>query len=765
MSFMEVLDLRQARIRLAELDRQRALLARQLSALQTANGGPDIGTAEGRVALFYSLFRGRRDVFATRWDSAKTAGRSGWAPRCGNEWRPGVCFKPKVKCADCANRRFVPLTPAEIRGHLEGRQTVGIYPLLPDETCWLVAIDLDGTSWRDDVGALRESAEDLAIPVLIERSRSGDGAHVWVLFAEPVAARVARSVGSLLLTRAMSRRTISMSSYDRLFPNQETMPAGGFGNLIALPLQHARRRDACTVFLGPDLEPVPDQWAYLAAIERLPSKRGREIAAEAEQLGGALGLRSLQDAGTRVPSRGLTMTERQIEVTLGGRIQLPASSVPPALRDRLCRTAAFANPMFYERERARLSTHKTPRVIACHEQVGESLLLPRGCLACVIDELESAGVSPNLTDTRSDGNAITASFSGTLSSTQQAAVNALAKHDIGVLVAPPGAGKTVMATALIASRARSTLVLVHRRPLLEQWVARLCEFLDIESDSIGTTIDRPGDSGIDVAMIQSLARRDLSDLGRYGHVVVDECHHVPAFTAERVLRELPSRTVTGLTATPHRRDGHHPIINMQCGPVRHTITATAQVETATRRVLLAKKPPFDLAALPPDPGIHEVLAAVAADRDRTRQIATDALDQLRQGRFPLVLTERREHLHALSELIAAQTERVAVLHGGIGKRARGRADELLASEGPRIVLATGRYIGEGFDDPLLDTLILAMPIAWKGTMTQYAGRLHRHHDAKREIRIIDYVDHSVPVLRRMFAKRQRAYTGLGYAPG
>jgi superfamily II DNA or RNA helicase len=312
-----------------------------------------------------------------------------------------------------------------------------------------------------------------------------------------------------------------------------------------------------------------------------------------------------------------------------------------------------------------------------------------------------------------------------------------------------------MATALIASRARSTLVLVHRRPLLEQWVARLCEFLDIETDSIGTTIDRPGDSGIDVAMLQSMARRDLSDLGRYGHVVVDECHHVPAFTAERVLRELPSRTLTGLTATPHRRDGHHPIINMQCGPVRHTITATAQVETATRRVLLAKEPPFDLTALPPDPGIHEVLGAVAADRDRTRQIATDALDQLRQGRFPLVLTERREHLHALSELIAAQTERVAVLHGGIGKRARGRADELLASEGPRIVLATGRYIGEGFDDPLLDTLILAMPIAWKGTMTQYAGRLHRHHDAKQEIRIIDYVDHSVPVLRRMFAKRQR----------
>ena len=266
-------------------------------------------------------------------------------------------------------------------------------------------------------------------------------------------------------------------------------------------------------------------------------------------------------------------------------------------------------------------------------------------------------------------------------------------------------------------------------------------------------------------MIQSLARREPSDLVRYGHVVVDECHHVPAFTAERVLRELPARMVTGLTATPERRDGHHPIVTMQCGPVRHTIIATTQVETAVRRVLLAREPPFDVERLPPDPGIQEVLGAVAADRDRTERIAADALVELAEGRFPLVLTERRQHLDALAELIAAGTDRVAVLHGGIGKRAKRRVDELLRSPEPRVVLATGRYIGEGFDDPRLDTLMLAMPIAWKGTMTQYAGRLHRHHDAKHEIRIIDYVDGSVPVLRRMFAKRQKAYAALGYAAG
>lgn len=705
-------------------------------------------------------------MFATRWESTKTPGRSGWAPRCTNEWRPGVCFKPKVKCAECSSRRFVALSDDQVRRHLEGRQTIGIYPLLPDETCWLVAIDLDGTSWREDVGALRESADDLGIPVLVERSRSGNGAHIWVLFSEAVAARVGRSIGSLLLTRAMSRRVIAMSSYDRLFPNQDTMPAGGFGNLISLPLQHARRSEGCTLFLGPDLEPYPDQWTYLAGVERLPASRACQIASETERAGGALGLRPLSAGGAHAPSRALTShAPSEVELVLEARVQIPTSNLPPQLRDRLCRTAAFANPVFFERERARLSTHKTPRVIACHEMTGDHLLLPRGCLDPVIDELKASGVKAHVDDLRSDGTAITASFNGTLSEDQGAAFTALAMYDIGVLVAPPGAGKTVIATALIASRGRSTLVLVHRRPLRDQWITRLAEFLDIKSNGIGTTIDRPGASGIDVVMIQSLVRRDLRELGRYGYVVVDECHHVPAFTTERVLRELPARAVTGLTATPERRDGHHPIITMQCGPVRHTITATVQVEAATRRVLLARVPPFDVTALPPDPGIQEVLGAVAADRNRTERIAADVLGELREGRFPLVLTERREHLDALTELIGTHTDRVAVLHGGIGKRARRRADELVASWEPRAVLATGRYIGEGFDDPRLDTLILAMPIAWKGTMTQYAGRLHRHHDAKHEIRIIDYVDHGVPVLRRMFAKRQRAYASLGYAPG
>lgn len=357
---MEVLDLERAQARLKALDQERAGLERQIAAMRSAAGGPDVGTAEGRVALFQALFRGRSDVFATRWESTKTPGRSGWAPRCSNEWRPGTCFKPKVKCADCASRRFVALTSTEIRSHLEGRQTIGIYPLLSDDTCWLVAIDLDGASWRDDVVALRESAADLKIPLLVERSRSGDGAHIWILFSEPVAARVARSVGSLLLTRAMSRRAIAMSSYDRLFPNQDTMPAGGFGNLIALPLQRARRSEGCTVFLTDDLDPHRDQWAYLAGVLHLPTSRALEIAGEAERAGDALGLRPSTGSAVRLPLPLPLPVPGEVHVRLNSRLEIPLAGLPSELCDRLVRVAAFPNPVFFERERARLSTHKTP---------------------------------------------------------------------------------------------------------------------------------------------------------------------------------------------------------------------------------------------------------------------------------------------------------------------------------------------------------------------------------------------------------------------
>lgn len=465
-----------ARERLAALDNERAEVRATIATLRGQPGGPQINTAEGRVALFASLFRGRPDVFATRWESRTQPGRSGWAPKCANEWRPGVCEKPKVKCAVCAHRRFVAFSEAEVRQHLEGRQTIGIYPLLADETCWLVAIDLDGPTWQEDAGALREAAAEAEVPVLVERSRSGLGAHVWVLFSRPVNAQVARATGSWLLTQAMSRRSISMNSYDRLFPSQGTMPVGGFGNLIALPLQRERRTEECTVFLDDALEPYADQWACLAGIQTLDGDRAELLATAAERAGGTLGLPHWTDAKPATTRRSLSpqrAAPAAVTARLRGRLEVPLDGLPAELRDSLRRTAAFANPQFFERERARLSTHKTPRVIACHEETADRLLLPRGCIDAARDELAEAGVALVVEDARADGSQIDAAFRGTLSADQRSAVDVLAAHETGVLVATPGSGKTVMATALIARRGCSTLVLVHRRPLLEQWVKRV----------------------------------------------------------------------------------------------------------------------------------------------------------------------------------------------------------------------------------------------------------------------------------------------------
>ncbi len=727
-----------------------------------------------KVELFRSLFRGREDVFAVRWENAAKH-RAGYAPRCTNEWKRGVCEKPRVRCGACPNQAFVPTDAAQVLAHLQGRQVVGIYPLLADETCWLLAIDLDGDSWPHDVAALRESATELGFAPAVERSRSGAGAHVWFFFDAPVPAGSARVLGELLLTRAMARSpSLRMGSYDRLFPSQDTLPAGGFGNLIALPLQRAARAHGNTLFLDEQLEPFADQWAFLASVQRISTAQVADVIAEARSAGNHLGVAD-RDAEDQAPWRlarplrarlGDSVLPEAISATLAQRLYVDRQGLPPALIDALRRVAAFTNPTFAERQAMRLSTGMTPRIIACFEDLARHLALPRGCLEEARSLLAELGVELVVCDERSDGAALKASFLGTLSEPQQRAVDGLEAHETGVLCAPPGAGKTVMGVSLIAARGRSTLVLVHRKPLLEQWLSRLREFLDMGGDDIGTIGGgRSRPSGmIDVATVQGLARSEpnAETLGRYGHVVVDECHHVPAVSIERLLGSCPARYITGLTATPYRRDGHQPIIAMQCGPTRHTMRAPS--DDLVLRVI-RRDTGFDPNGLPPDPGIQEVYSALAVDERRIEQIANDTLGLVREGRAPIVLTERREHLDRLAERLREHVPGLVALHGDVTPRRRRDALTRLSelSEGePRLVLATGRFIGEGFDDPRLDTLLLAMPIAWKGTVVQYAGRLHRAHPGKSEARIYDYVDNNVPVLRRMFAKRAKTYRAMNY---
>ena len=744
-------------------------------------------TSAEKVSLFRQLFRGRDDLYPKLWTNT-TTGRKGYAPACANEWVRGICEKPRVKCGECPNQAFLPVTDQVIRDHLQGRHVVGVYPLLTDETCWLVAADFDKHSWADDVLAFAETCWTIGVPTAVERSRSGQGAHAWFFFGAPVSATAARKMACHLLTETMSHRhQLGMESYDRLFPNQDTLPRGGFGSLIAVPLQHEPRQAGNTVFVDERLVPHPDQWAFLAAVPRIDPDTVERLARDASRSGQGLGVReSHADADTedeettpwtRVPSRRGPPTRLPgplpgtIRAVIVQKLFVEKVGLSSPQLNQIKRLAAFQNPEFYKKQRLRLSTALTPRVIACAEDLADYVALPRGCRDDLETLLRGAKSTLALDDQRQAGEPLDLRFQGKLTPVQEQATQALLAHDAGVFVAPPGVGKTVVGTYLVAVRARSTLILVHRQPLLDQWVAQLGMFLGLDPKAIGQigAGKRRPTGRLDVAMLQSLVRDGRVDdvVAGYGHVIVDECHHVPAVSFERILSEVKARYLTGLTATPRRRDGLHPILEMQLGPVRYAVDAKSQ---AARRPfdhrLIVRDTAFT-GALDPAQGIQALYGALAGDERRNRLILDDVVRALEEGRSPILLTERKDHLEHLATHLRSSVRHVVVLQGGMTPSARRDAMAQLATiseDQPRLVLATGRYVGEGFDDARLDTLFLTMPVSWKGTLVQYAGRLHRLHPGKTEVRIYDYVDREVPLFQRMFEKRLRGYRAIGYTP-
>lgn len=594
-------------------------------------------------------------------------------------------------------------------------------------------------------------------------------------------------MGCHLITETMSHRhQLGMDSYDRLFPSQDTLPRGGFGNLIALPLQHEPRQLANSVFVDDTLPPYPDdqQWAFLASLPLIDPATVQAIAAAASRRGAVLGVRAadteLDATPWTSPPSGRTPTVRindpipgRVQGVIGQQLFIEKASLPSALLNQIKRLAAFQNPEFYRKQRLRLSTVTTPRIISCATELPQHIALPRGCQDALVDLLQAHGVELNVDDHRQPGEALDVHFQGTLTPLQTAAVQALLDHDIGILVAPPGVGKTVVGAALIASRRCATLVLVHRRPLLDQWRAQMALFLGVDEKTIGMVGGgkRRANGRLDVAMIQSLVHHGtVEDLAaEYGQVIVDECHHVPAASFERVLSEAKARYVVGLTATAERRDGHHPIGEMQLGPVRFAVTARQE---AARRPfehrLVVRETTFATTATPTSAGIQTLYAALARDEARNQLILNDLIAALAAGRSPILLTERTDHLEFFAARLAGFTRHLVVLRGGMGVRQQREVRRQLASidtHEERLILATGRFIGEGFDDARLDTLFLALPVSWRGTLVQYTGRLHRLHPGKTDVRIYDYVDRAIPMLLRMFEKRLRGYRAIGYARG
>lgn len=739
-------------------------------------------SVDRKIRLFRSLFRGREDVYPVRWENQK--GRAGFAPACGNEWHKTLCGKPKIKCGACPNSQFLPVTDQVIHDHLIGKSTIGAYPILEDGTCWFLAIDFDKTSWRNDVHAFVDSCAHFEVPAYVERSRSGNGAHIWIFFSQPVPASLARKLGSLLLTHATARRPgIGLESYDRLFPSQDTVPKGGFGNLIALPLQKQPRELGNSEFLTEALEIVDDQWAFLDCVKRVSRDQVERLVHQNDVGDNLLGVRrvsiqedELEDSWTSPefqnepePHVAGDMPD-PAKLVLSNGLRIPKQGMPPSLQNTLIRLAAFQNPEFYRAQAMRMSTYGKPRIISCADDLDQEIVLPRGCLDAAISTLEDRGIAPIIEDQRFEGDLIDTKFLGNLRPEQETAVHDLLNDETGLLCAPTAFGKTVVAAAVIGERRRNTLILVHRRQLMEQWRERLATFLDGPVERIGQIgggkRERTGE--IDIAVMQSVNRKGSVDplVSEYGQIIVDEAHHVSAFSFESILKKVRAKYVVGLTATPIRKDGHHPIILMQCGPIRHRITPQKQRQLANVIYrLIPRYTEFRVSDDEGEIGIQALYGKLAQDDQRNAQIFDDILHALDAGRTPLVLTERVGHAELLAEKLKRFAKNVVILRGGRSRKKAAEAlDELAAvpSDQERLVIATGRYIGEGFDDARLDTLFLTMPISWKGTLQQYVGRLHRQYRGKQEVRVYDYVDQNLPVLRKMYERRLRGYRALDY---
>lgn len=774
-----------------------------------------------KLALFNSLFVMRGDVYAKSYFNKKT-GRVGYTPACAHEWERGVCGKPRIKCTDCSHREFLPLDGEVLKAHFRGtgREGIGIvagYPLVDDDKTHMLAVDFDKDDWRQSVGAFRRVCKREGVPVAIERSRSGNGAHAWMFFSEPIAASDARKLGCALLTRAMQiDPSVRFESYDRLFPSQDSTPTGGFGNAIALPFQGDARCDGNSLFVDASFQPYADQWRLLSSLKRMtqedlmrPLRRfGKRILGDladadassaGELLDAEASVRDGDGGGAVLPwapkaraKLGSEDMPAQVRIVRSNLLFVSKEGLSAAAVDRIRRVAAFGNPDFYRAQAMRQSVYGKERVLHFDEDAGDWIGLPRGCESSVVELLATCGAQPAFEEARCEGRPIKVEFKGALRPEQMPAVEALAACDIGVLVAPPAFGKTVVAANLIARRKVSTLILVEKVTLLEQWKERLEQFLEIDEElpemltptgrksrkkrsvigQIGGGKRLP--SGVvDIALVPALfekgdlpgEKRVLDLVGSYGMVICDESHHVSAFSFEKVMRAVKARYVHGLTATPKRSDGLQAIAFMQCGPVRYQVVkGTAGEEKPLARVMVPRFTKTRLDGVDQE-NFTQLVDGLCADEARNALIVQDVAHVLDGGGTALVLTRRVEHAATLEKALAAQGCETMLLVGSDPQRIKREKLRMLgqfASGKPFAIVATGSYVGEGFDDDRLDALFLAGPVSWSGLVAQYVGRLHRRREGKDEVVVYDYVDVNVRMLDRMYRKRLKEYAAQGY---
>lgn len=773
-----------------------------------------------QIDLFITLFHGRTDVYAKRF--INKAGNVGYSPACSSFWKEGCPKKygRKIKCAECPNQNWIKLSRKLLREHLEGHKedctdVIGIYPMLADETCNFLVFDFDNhdktketneeeganpnSFWLDDVNAMRSICQYNDVDVLIERSRSGKGAHVWLFFEEAIPVALARRFGSALLTKgAESVNQRDFKSYDRMLPAQDKMPDGGLGNLVALPLQGQALRKGNSAFIDADWKVISDPWTLMRNVRKLSKQLVEEKTIEwttegvlgvlADDMSGEKEEQSENDKDKPWEKRKLLIPKEDVDgtvnITLANQIYIKNHNIRARTLNRLRRLAAFSNPEFYKNQAMGFSTKGVPRIIQCGSDTDDYICLPRGLKDKLISLLDESGITYEVNDKKHVGHAVNVGFAGNLYQEQERAVNRMLKYDYGILGAATGFGKTVIGAYLISQRKVNALVLVHNREIMKNWIDDFEKFLHINEELpeyetkkgkrkrktlVGKLYAGHDSLGgiVDVAMITSFGRKDNIDerIKDYGLVIVDECHHAGAQTHEDVIKEINAKYVYGLTATPKREDGHEQKIYMQFGPIRYRLAAKERAKMQGFEHFVIPRFTSMVNVTGVEWGINDVYRELITNERRNNLIIEDVVDSVKNGRTPLVLTKFKDHANVLVKMLGNKVDHIFLLQGGRSTRER---DEILRklrnvpSKESLALVAIGKYIGEGFNYPRLDTLILAVPIAWQGNVEQYAGRLHRDYEGKTDVIIYDYVDIHIKVLDRMYHKRLRAYKKIGY---
>lgn len=758
---------------------------------------------------FFMMFcRGRKDVYDLRYTNPKT-GKNGYYTQCFNRWDRGCHIQKKdgVRCKDCELRAYKPVTLPLIKAHMNGtdpngNDVVAIYPMLENNLCQLLVFDFDNHAkgaeqedyaniddgWKEEINALRHICKNLDVDAVVERSRSGRGAHLWIFFKEMVPARLARRFGFALLEKgAESVNLKSFKYYDRMIPTQDALPEGGLGNVIALPLQGMALKSGNSAFIDENWNAYEDQLNVLAGTRRL-TRQGIE---DYLSLWYSTGSTS-EDNGTDAPWDKNSEIEAGsvkgvVRIVLADRIYIDSTGMSNKTKRQLRRMATFSNKQYFQNQAMDMPNYDESRFIYLGSDEGKYIVLPRGLREEILKKFDNAGISYKIEDKRTKGQELNISFRGELRESQIPAVETMLENETGILHAATAFGKTVVCCDMIARRGISTLILVDRADLMNQWITRLEEFLDIDEElpeyqtKTGRTRKRKSLIGnlqgahdtltgiVDVAMIRSLKKKDgfHPKLKEYAQVYFDECHHAASDSAIEVLQEINAKYVYGVTATPKRGDGKEKINEFLLGPIRYRFTAKDRAEEQNINHLVYPRftrtvKPHHLSKTPYGNDAYEL---IRNNDVRDEQIIRDVADCVQAGRTPVVLTKYVDHAKKLSERLKTYADQLILLTGANGTKARrAQVEELnkVDDSDSLILVGTGSLLGEGFDFPRLDTLFMATPVSGENVVEQYVGRLNRDYDGKENVIVYDYVDSHIPKFDKMYSARLKAYKKIGY---